>query len=188
MKIHRYISTVLILMVGMVATTHSDSGNYEGRGGFHLGLMGREDPVALGGEVGGFVYNSNILSGNAGAAFLTSQNLEKIFGGFNIGMRASAPFRVSPYVGIGGFLGWIQKKVPAEDDDKDNDDDGSVDEDGETKTQLDAIMSSINPELGTHFWLGSNFRLTTRAVYNITTQGRNKDFWAFGFVLGFVSD
>jgi hypothetical protein len=126
------------------------------------------------------------MSVRGALALVGSDAADDIFGGVNAGVRLQVPSRVAPFVGVGGFVGYSRERTDASDDLIDNDDDGSIDELGEEKTRSDGGFVSIYPEVGVHVWLNSSTRLTASAAYNITTEGRDHDFWFIGIGLSFL--
>jgi len=159
--------------------------DYEGRG-IYIGGAARSEAGIVGGEIGGFLQTSRWLSCRGSLAFLAAEDIsEDVFGGLNLGFRINVPFRISPFVGLGGFVGYNRESVLAEDDFKDNDEDGSVDERGETKRVLDDTVGALYPEVGVHLWLSENVRVTGGAAYYITTEGRRDDFWFYGLSIAF---
>ncbi|MEE9524247.1 MAG: hypothetical protein V3V59_05780 [Thermodesulfovibrionales bacterium] len=148
--------------------------------GLYLDLGGRSDPDAIVGEIGAMVYPSENLSVRASLSFLAYENNDHILVGVNAGTRYNFGEKLSPFVGIGLFGGSSSEDIPAENDNIDNDNDGSVDEDGEIRTETTDMMASIYPELGFHVWATDKVRVTLSIKYHITTKGRNSDFQMYG--------
>jgi hypothetical protein len=123
-----------------------------------------------------------------GLALLGGTGADDIFGGLNAGLRVQSPSRLAPFAGVGMFHGASSYTMPAEDDWIDNDDDGSTDERGEERTDWDGWLSAVYPEVGVHYWLASNVRLTASGAYYVTTEGRDSDFWFYGVSLSFLRD
>lgn len=157
-----------------------DARHVEDQGGWYFGGSASDEPFALGAEVGAFSYFGSMMEGRAGLKGLVGTAAENWFVGGDFGLRLQTPTRVAPFVGVGTFLGGNLRQEPATHDHIDNDDDQSVDERGETKSRYD-FLASAYPELGMHFWLNGRTRLTAGAQYHLTTQGRDDDFWFFGF-------
>ena len=67
-------------------------------------------------------------------------------------------------------------QVPARYDGLDNDDDLSIDEVGETESEV-TFFNAVYPEIGMHYWVTGSTRLTGSASYFITSDGRDSDFW-----------
>lgn len=153
-----------------------------------LEMGGSEDPKISGIKAGFGLYDDHTAL-LAGLSLLGSSNNDDLFVGINMGVRFHPmdPFDypVTPFIGLGGFVGYSWEEVNAEDDDIDNDEDGDVDEEGETKTTIKDTLSAIYPEIGLHIDLMGSGLLTLSAHYNITTQGRDFDHWFYTFAFSF---
>ena len=143
--------------------------------------------MALGGEVGVFTYLGPSVEARGGLKGLIGTGAKDWFAGVDFGLRAQSPSRLAPFAGVGSYLGGNTKTVAATSDGIDNDADFFVDEAGETKDDSN-FLASIYPETGVHFWLNSATRLTASAQYHVTTEGRDADFWFFGFSLSFLNE
>jgi hypothetical protein len=155
------------------------------RGGVYVGGAASDEPFALGAELGGFHYFGSFLETRGGIKGLAGTSEKDWFLGGDFGLRLQAPSRLTPFVGVGTFLGGNKKSVLAENDHLDNDDDLSVDERGEREDVYN-FLASVYPELGVHFWINGKTRLTAGAQYHLTTSGRSNDFWFFGVSLAFL--
>lgn len=156
-----------------------DARHVDGRSGRYIGFSGADDPGALGAEFGVFTYVDPAVEMRAGVKGLLGTGAEDWFAGIDLGARVQAPSRLAPFAGVGTFIGGNGRQVGARDDFIDNDDDGAIDERGETKTRGE-FMASVYPELGVHYWLTSDLRMTGSAQYHVTTDGRDSDFWFIG--------
>ena len=138
------------------------------------------------------------------------------FVGFNGGLRMQSPSRLAPFAGVGGFAGvnWkypaiasvaaIILALDASDGDieifddifDDDDDDDTVHPHNDDppppstpepdKTRMTHGFAAIYPEIGVHYWLSSNTRVTASGSYWISTEGRDQDSWFVGVNLGFL--
>lgn len=163
----------------------SDARYVDGRGGYYFGAAGADEPTALGAEIGRFEYAHPAVESRIGLKGLVGTGAEDWFAGLDLGLRAQSPSRLAPFAGIGTFVGGNTNSTLAVSDGRDNDDDGSIDERGERRADPE-FMASVYPELGMHYWLTSDLRLTASAQYHFTTDGRDSDFWFIGFTLAFL--
>jgi hypothetical protein len=163
-----------------------DARHLENKGGSYVGGAYANDPNSGGIEIGVFDYSSPEVESRISLAALAGTGRENWFLGANMGMRLQSPSRLAPFVGVGGFAGVNWEEVNANNDGRDNDDDGSIDEFNEKKTEYDALLA-VYPEVGIHYWLGTNARLTASASYWVTTAGRDDDFWFIGVGLSFLN-
>ena len=90
---------------------------------------------------------------------------------------------MAPFVGLDGYLGWAGFEDRALDG-VDNDNDGFVDELDEESDF--AFVAAVAPEVGVHFWLSSQWRLTGSADYRVTTDGRATDALFYGLTLAWL--
>lgn len=155
------------------------------KGGFYVELGGREEPDAIGGEIGGYGYINDNVSARLGLALLASESFDDVFTGISAGMRFCLDAPLTPFVGFGVFGGWAREKVGAANDGVDNDGDGLVDETGEQKEVVSDVLASVYPEVGVHLWASDRTRLTLSGKYQVTTEGRDFDFWMFNVGMGF---
>lgn len=168
------------------AKQSADARFVAGRSGAYAGGAGQTDPGAAGAELGVFHYFDEHTEGRASLAWLASSAADNSFLGANLGARVQTPSRVAPFAGVGMFGGYSDVTEAADNDRRDNDDDGAIDELGEEKTTIDGVLGAVNPEVGVHFWMTSQLRLTASASYYITTEGRDHDFWMYGVNLGWL--
>ena len=78
--------------------------------------------------------------------------------------------------------------MSADDDWKDNDDDGLVDEFGEEDERISGTLAAVYPELGAHFWWTPQVRLTSYGRYMVTTEGSDANDWQFGVGLALFTN
>jgi hypothetical protein len=155
-------------------------------GGF-ASLQGRPDPVAAGGTLGVFVEPAPWFAVNVGPRVFSGEEFSDLYGGADAGVEWSVPGRVSPFAGVGGFLGWSAGGRIVDDNGDDDDGDGAVDEPGETAPRRNGVaLASLHPAAGVNLWVTKRFRCTLSAQYEVTTAGRRRDFWLFGAGVGFV--
>lgn len=159
-----------------------DARHVVGKEGWYAGFTGRDDPVGAGAEAGLFIYPRSWLETRVGLAALGHEGEHPISGGGLVGVRVQPPTRLAPFVGVNGYLGWVGF-ADATHDQIDNDDNGLVDEPGET--DLD-FMTAIAPEVGVHYWLTSQWRLTGKADYLFTSDGRDVDSIYYGVSLAWL--
>lgn len=159
-----------------------DARHAEGLGGIYLSGGGQyqaeADEPFVGAELGVESYATSWLTGRA--ALATYIGDEEGYLGLDVGMRFQTPTRVAPFVGIGVFQGLSRQVELADWDGLDNDDDGLTDERGEKKSGIDDWLGAVYPEVGAHFWLNNNWRLTTYGRYFVTSEGRAHDDWLVG--------
>lgn len=159
------------------------------REGLYAEMGAGNDPDTIGGEFGYFGYPVDHLSFRVGIACLASERFDDFFVGATTGIRVNL-FRqgsfITPFVGLGLFGGYSKEKVLADDDGVDNDDDGVVDESGEEDDVIDDVIAMIFPEAGVQVWMSEKSRLTLSGKYNLTTEGRDSDFWAFNLGMAWL--
>ena len=150
-------------------------------GGLYLELGEGLGPYTnLAGEIGLECIDEN-LSARGGLFFLFSKNLDNdYFIGCNLGTRFSImKGSISPFVGVGVSTGYSEEKVSATEDGIDNDGDDFIDEKGEKKEKVDKIIATCYPEIGTYLWTSESLKLTISVRYQVTTEGREQDFWMY---------
>lgn|GEM_PF-2137639 len=148
-------------------------------GSLYLDIQRRSEPEIFGLEAGISGQYTDFVSARLGVALLDSDSEvdAHVFGGFTASLRYGPPWRISPFVGVGGFFGTWEEQVRADADSIDNDGDGLVDEHGERKAErIDAILI-VYPEVGLHLWLFDGVRLTVSGRYHVTSAGREYDGW-----------
>jgi hypothetical protein len=156
-------------------------------GGLYLELGEGLGPyTTLGGEIGLECIDEN-LSARGGLFFLFSKNLDNdYFIGCNLGTRFSMmKGSISPFVGVGVSTGYSEEKVSATEDGIDNDGDDFIDERRGKKEKVDKIIATCYPEIGTYLWTSESFKLTISVRYQVTTEGREQDFWMYTMAIFF---
>lgn len=137
-------------------------------------------------DLGGEAYLTSYLTSRL--SLVGMANSDDWFTGLDTGLRLQTPTRLAPFVGIGASAGFASERVNAENDLKDNDDDGSIDELGEKDWRLDGSLATFYPEVGAHFWWTPEIRLSTYGRYMMTTEGRDSDDWLVGGGIAFFSN
>ena len=130
------------------------------------------------------------ISGYIDATLLISDAYDAeqpVFGGASVGLRTALDVPLSPYVGVGLYLGENEKEVSASHDKIDNDRDGFIDERGEMTTD-NLLMTAIYPELGFHLKFGETFSIRMMGRYMVSSFGRQHDDWYYGVSLAFGHD
>ncbi|BCS95912.1 hypothetical protein DSLASN_15440 [Desulfoluna limicola] len=176
----------IVLLIGIIQPPTSPAS--EDPNVVFIEMGGSEDPKISGIQAGFGLYDDHTAL-LAGLSLLGSATNDDLFTGINMGVRFHPvpPFDypVTPFIGLGGFVGYSWEEANAEDDDIDNDEDGEVDEEGETKTTIKDTLSAIYPEVGLHVDIMGNGLLTLAARYNVTTQGRDFDHWLYTLAFSF---
>lgn len=189
----RFYSLALVLLLGITlppATQRSVAMESDEPNTAFVELAGNRNP-SFGGGGGGLSLYGDHTAFLAGIATFGSSSFDDYFVGFTLGARFHRhnPFEssVTPFIGVGSFLGFTQKEEEAEDDEIDNNMDGDVDEEGETKTSISDTLASIYPEVGLHIRIPGSGLLTLSARYNVTSKGSELDSWiyAIGFTIPF---
>lgn len=142
------------------------------------------DPFT-GAEVGFEYYPTSWFSQRLGAAGYWGG--DQGYAGIDSGVRLQLPARATPFIGAGAIAGISRGVEDASHDLKDNDDDLFVDESDETTSTVDSGFAAFYPEVGTHFWLNGNIRLSASGRYWLTSQGRGQDDWLVGGQLTFFT-
>jgi hypothetical protein len=124
---------------------------------------------------------------------LYSDDLHDAFFGGKLGTRIQSPSRLAPFAGVGGFAGLFHKGTAHdalwftqhEDEDDDEgfffDDDCDCDE-SEWDPGDDGLhpMFAVYPEVGIHYWLNSDTRISASLSYLVSTEGRDYDYLLLG--------
>lgn len=189
-----------------------DARHLANRSGTYVAGAYRDDPRSQAGSIGAFSYGANAatssyLGGNLSHTDFDGETLL----GLETGTRIQAPSRLAPFAGAGAtggasadaigrtvalVLGAIVYVLVTDDDD-DHDHDSSHhssnshthdhDHDDDNDWRLHySPFAAVYPEVGVHYWVTHDTRLTFNARYMVTTEGRDHDFWLFGLSLGFL--
>ncbi|TWT93919.1 hypothetical protein [Stieleria varia] len=137
-------------------------------------------------DIGGEHYLSSYLTGRA--SLMGMANSDDWFTGVDTGLRLQTPTRLAPFVGLGAYAGFASEEVLADDDGKDNDDDGRIDEYREQDEVFSGAFAALYPEVGTHFWWTPGVRLTGFGRYMVSTEGRDSDDWMIGIGVAFFNN
>lgn len=162
-----------------------DARHVERKSGMSIGGGGGGAPSTGGVTISGFCYPNYWTEIDYGLTGLVGTGAQDWFIGPELGVRFQTPTRIAPFAGAGVFVGGNRYSRPAENDGRDNNDDGFVDEFGERKTLYKAF-AAVYPEVGVHAWLTGKARLTASARYYVTEEGRRDDFWYLGLSFGWV--
>jgi hypothetical protein len=160
-----------------------DARHLRGKRGGYVAFAGRDEPTAVGAEVGMIQFGEPWTEARVGLATLVHDGGDHpVSGGLSGSLRLQTPTRLAPFVGIGAYGGYAGLKS-ADDDGRDNDNDGSIDERGEDES---AWAGAVFPEAGVHFWINHRVRATASASYYVTNQGRNDDFLFYSVGIAFL--
>lgn len=193
-----------------------DARHLAGRTGHFIGGAYRNTPRSQSGSFGVFGYGDEGVASTYLAGHMSHTDFDgETLLGLETGARIQTPSRLAPFAGAGatggvsadevgktvgvvlGAIGLVILEAINDDDDDDNfgsnsnhshthDDDDDDNDDG-----IDfhySPFAAVYPELGVHYWLNHQTRLTFNARYMVTTAGRDHDFWLFGLSLGFLKD
>jgi hypothetical protein len=184
-----WLSVWIVLALPFVLRATDLSFAPEKAGGF-VGLRGHLDQDAFDGEFGVFLYPKAWLAINAAARGFNTDKMAEAYGGGALSVEVVLPGRISPFVGVGGFIGWVVPGLginPSDRNGMDDNGNGLIDETGEKKPhEDDAKLISIHPRIGLHLWLTEKWRVSLDGQYEITSLGRRKDAWFYGARLGMV--
>lgn len=98
----------------------------------------------------------------------------RLYGGLDVRLRVNVPARISPYAGVGLFLGsW---PYPLWDDDEDRPHPSE-------RIEREYLLATY-PEIGLHLWLSDQLRVSAHARYYYSTLGREGDGAFYGFAVG----
>lgn len=184
-----------------------DARHVADRNGISVGVAYQADPDSLGGRVGMFRYPSPNVENYIGFSGVDGATTENLMLGVDGGVRFQPATRIAPFAGVGGFagIGWqsaaatgaipVALAIDGTLND-DEDDSKSFDEDDYpltgalyseevigTKRQF---LGAFYPEIGVHYWLTPNIRLTGSSQYWLTTLGRDDDFWFHSASVSFL--
>ena len=137
----------LALLAGLVCPVTAADGSLEAPEHGYVEVVAHDVPFAVGIELGGMAGDDH-LQYRLGYALIAHEDMQEFFyTGPVIGARLYSNDDITPFVGISGFLGWYEQEIKAEDDYIDNDNDGSVDERGETKSEVADVVLAVIPEV-----------------------------------------
>lgn len=161
-----------------------DARHLRRKGGMYTAIAGRDEPGAMGGEVGGFYYPSPYVEGRLGLSGLIYDGPEPVSGGLLAGARMQSPTRLAPFLGIGAYAGLTPSSALTSDG-LDNNFDGFIDNDEETENEF---VGALIPEAGCHFWLTPGWRVTGSASYFVTTSSSDDNFLMISVSLARLND
>ncbi len=142
-----------------------DARHIHERLGFSVGASAG-DGVA--GDLNAFAYGPSWAEGYIGMTAVADPDKGGLAGG-RIGGRLQTPSRVAPFIGAGALVAYREISDEDDPDDIDNDMDGLIDEYGEINRTQDEVLGAVYPEVGIHFWLTHQWRLTTSVSYWISS-------------------
>ena len=130
-------------------------------------------------ELGREVYDTSYLSHRLSLSGLVGDNTSAF--GAEAGVRLQTPTRLAPFVGVGGFGGIRTIDAVTLGLDAWNDSNNPLDllED-EPITESVNGLATFYPEVGAHFWIDGNIRVSGFGRYTITSEGRDYDDWMVG--------
>ncbi|WP_146445248.1 hypothetical protein [Botrimarina colliarenosi] len=157
-----------------------DARQVAGRSGYYTRTMVSDDPAASDFAVGKLVYPPH-LDGAVEASFgLRGSAVEGGggAGGLELGGRLQTPTRLAPFVGVSVFGG----AAPSDYLDALSDDGFNSDEE-HTKAAF-----AVAPEVGVHYWLSPQWRLTASAAQNFAYfEGSNSnEYTSVGLTLAWL--
>jgi hypothetical protein len=150
-----------------------------------LGVIWGRHPVSTGVQFRAYKLLTPVLNPYLGGSLMYSERFDGFYYGIHAGVEAMMPYRVSPFLGLGGSFHY-EDETPADNDGKDNNGDGQVDESGESVAGKDYL--SLDPRIGVRFWVTQKLAITPGATYSVTSLGRNRDEWFFELGLSFSFD
>ena len=145
-----------------------------GRDGYYVSVGGGDEPTIASGEIGKLLMVKPWLESRFGLVGLAGSPNESLYGGGNLGIRAQLPSRLAPFVGFGGYAGmepWRLLDVNQEDFLQEPD------------RQKSEFTLTAYPEVGLHFWVTPEIRMTGSASYYL---GWGDDAWLFSFAFSRV--
>ncbi len=147
-----------------------------GRSGAYGSFGGSSQPSTVTAEVGLIRVVKPWLETRAGVVGIAGSPNKSLYGGGTAGIRINSPSRLAPFVGVGAYAG-IEPWELIEDRESDFPDTG--DDDFEAS---DFIFAAA-PEVGMHYWITPEYRLTTSASYY---AGWSAEPWLYSVSLTFV--
>jgi hypothetical protein len=169
-----------------------DARHVEGKSGvaFSAGGGGVGDqPLGVMAQLGGMQYATSSVEIHGGLVGLLSADFDDTtqegsgywLGGLDLGARLQTPTRLAPFVGGGGFVGVSDLSPFSDLDDNgfDDDNDGFIDEGDEEADDFRAY-AGVYPEIGVHYWVTADKRISGFARYYRTTEGEDNSFYLFG--------
>ncbi len=148
-----------------------------------VGISGSGEVDAVQAEVGVEAWGEEWVSAVVGLALFGSSDTD-LHGGVDLKLRFSPRAPVSPFVGVGLFMGWWTETYDVASDGRDNDNDWLVDEWDEEREET-TFLGAIYPEAGVHWWCTESTRLSLFARYYLTTAGRDADRTLYGIAASF---
>lgn len=163
-----------------------DARHVGGKSGSYIGgAVQKGHPLSVGGQIGKFYYPTPSISTHAGFMGLGGTGTPDLYFGLDTGLRVQAPTRFSPFAGVGTFVGcnWHTIATVTEFMISDEEEDEYETYEERDNDLMPRFFGAVYPEVGAHFWLNGNVRLTASGSYYLTTAGRDDDFWFCGLYL-----
>ncbi len=126
--------------------------------------------------VGGEEWVNDYCSGRFGVALMGVSKKDGLYGTAYAGMRVSAPFVVSPFVGLGVAIGRGYDKDVGDGYDRHP----AITINGEDTHGLYRYIAVVYPEAGVRIWLGRRSSLVASVRYFMSTTGRANDSFMYG--------
>jgi hypothetical protein len=161
-----------------------DARHVEGKHGLYGGAAASRDPIGAAMEGGVFGFPSAWSEVRLGLAGLAHDGDNELSAGLIAGARVQLPTRLAPYAGAQIYAG-LSDTLDAEGDGVDNDDDFFIDEPGE-EIGSDLILA-VAPELGVHYWLTSQWRLSGGVDYRLTSDVAAEEGLYYGISLAWLA-
>lgn len=158
-----------------------DARHVRDRSGCHVGGAFAETAAGL--DIGGFLYHGSAIEARTSLKAVGGAGTGELMVGLEPGLRIQTPSRLAPFAGVGTFIGSSWPGDSKESDGFDNDFNGWIDDHGESDAQS---LITLFPELGVHFWMNSDTRITASAQYHFSSLGRDEDFLFFGLGIAYL--
>lgn len=159
-----------------------DARQVAGRSGFYIDGHGGGGPAAGGASLGAYHYHDppklrGAIETRLGFAALgvndigPSRDQNQLSGGFELGARVQTPTRLAPFAGIGGYMGL-----------------------SEESDYEDELLAAIYPEIGIHYWVNPNLRITgfarhyfaSNSTFTNNYDSGSREYQTFGVSLAFL--
>lgn len=147
-----------------MAKQAADARYVRGKGGYYIGGAGNTSAVGSSGQLGYFRYGEPYAESHLGAEVLINKDFgDLLYLGADAGLRLQSPSRLAPFVGLGAFAGVSPAVL---DDDDSTFPPPPQDEPG-------SLLVGGYPEIGAHFWMKPDTRLTLFTRYLFNSNGHD---------------
>lgn len=171
----RFSLPILGLSLALSTLCPAEDGPFRNFDAKVLALSLLSDPSSLDLSYGGIRNHRPWLQSHAALSLLFSRQLGRVFIGGETGSRVLSSARWGPFLGVKGYLGMsAPMEYGAEEDGRDNDDDGLIDESGEENTGKEALFW-LAPWAGIDLPVGETLKVSLGAEYRVTNFGRDYD-------------